>query len=609
VASRIEQYALIGDTETAALVGDDGSIDWWCVPRFDSDACFSALLGTDDHGRWLIAPGAGGRATSRRYRPNTLVLETEWETDTGAVRVIDFMPIRDETVEIVRIVRGLRGTVDMRMDLTIRFGYGKVVPWVRRVEDSLVAVAGPNALSLRTPAEHRGEDHATVSEFTVAEGDEVPFVLRWFPSHLMPELPRPVHAGWALARTAAWWEQWSERSTYDGEWKDLVQRSLITLKALTFAPTGGIVAAPTMALPEWIGSVRNWDYRYCWLRDATFTLYSLMTAGYVDEAAAWRHWLLRAVAGEARELQIMYGAAGERRLSEWEVDWLPGYEGSAPVRVGNAASEQYQLDVYGEVLDSLYQGREAGLVPDPDAWAFSVSILDFLHEGWKEPDEGIWEVRGPRQHFTHSKVMAWVAFDRAAKVLEEDPEASVVLKPIHDQIVAVRDEIHAEVLEKAWDDDRKTFVQAYGSSALDAAVLMMPLVGFLPATDERMVSTVEAIQRELMVDGYVQRYTTETGVDGLPPGEGAFLPCTFWLVDNLALMGRVDEARELFSRLAGLVNDVGLLAEEYDPRAKRQLGNFPQAFTHVSLVNSACNLSGRHGPARRRSELGARPTR
>jgi GH15 family glucan-1,4-alpha-glucosidase len=608
VASRIEHYALIGDTETAALVGDDGSIDWWCVPRFDSDACFTALLGTEEHGRWMIAPAAGGRATRRQYRPNTLVLETEWETDTGTVQVIDFMPIRDETVEIVRIVRGLRGTVDMRMDLTIRFGYGKVIPWVRRVDDALVAVAGPNALSLRTPVDHRGENHATVSEFTVSEGDELPFVLRWFPSHRLPSLPRPVHAAWALARTTAWWEQWSERSTYDGEWKELVQRSLITLKALTFAPTGGIVAAPTMALPEWIGSVRNWDYRYCWLRDATFTLYSLMTAGYIDEAAAWRHWLLRAVAGEAKELQIMYGAAGERRLSEWEVDWLPGYEDSAPVRVGNAASEQFQLDVYGEVLDSLYQGREAGLVPDPDAWSFAVSILDFLRTAWKEPDEGIWEVRGPRQHFTHSKVMAWVAFDRAAKVIEEDPEASVVLKPIHDEIVAVRDEIHAEVLEKAWDATRQTFVQAYGSTKLDAAVLMMPLVGFLPATDERMVSTVEAIQRELMVDGYVQRYTTESGVDGLPPGEGAFLPCTFWLVDNLALMGRHDEARELFARLAGLANDVGLLAEEYDPEAKRQLGNFPQAFTHVSLVNSACNLSGRHGPARQRAELGARPT-
>jgi GH15 family glucan-1,4-alpha-glucosidase len=433
-------------------------------------------------------------------------------------------------------------------------------------------------------------------------------VLRWFPSHQMPELPRPVHAAWALARTSAWWEQWSERSTYDGEYKDLVQRSLITLKALTFAPTGGIVAAPTMALPEWIGSVRNWDYRYCWLRDATFTLFSLMTAGYQEEAAAWRHWLLRAVAGEAKELQIMYGAAGERRLSEWEIDWLPGYEGSAPVRVGNAASEQFQLDVYGEVLDSLYQGRVAGLVPDPDAWAFAAKILDFLNEAWKEPDEGIWEVRGPRQHFTHSKVMAWVAFDRAVKVLEEDPEALVVLKPIHDQIVAVRDEIHAEVCEKAWDPERKTFVQAYGSTALDAAVLMMPLVGFLPASDERMVSTVEAIQRELMVDGFVQRYTTESGVDGLPAGEGAFLPCTFWLVDNLALMGREAEARELFDRLARLANDVGLLAEEYDPKAQRQLGNFPQAFTHVSLVNSACNLSGLHGPARRRAELGAHPT-
>jgi GH15 family glucan-1,4-alpha-glucosidase len=594
VSSRIEQYAMIGDTQTAALVGDDGSIDWMCAPRFDSAACFSALLGDENQGRWLIAPAAGGRAVRRRYRDHTLVLETEFDTPEGSVRIIDFMPIRDKTVDVIRIVEGLDGQVPMQMHLTIRFDYGQTIPWVHDIGDALAAVAGPDALVLRTPVETRGAGHSTVAEFTVHRGQRVPFFLAWYPSH--EEIPRAVNATWALTRTESWWHKWSKKWTYDGDWPEAVQRSTITLKALTYAPTGGIVAAPTTSLPEWIGSVRNWDYRFCWLRDATFTLLALIHAGYEDEASAWRQWLLRAAAGEPMDLQIMYGPAGERRLTEWEVPWLPGYEGSKPVRVGNAASEQFQLDVYGEVADALYQSRR-GAVADNDvnAWDLGVALLEFLEDAWKRPDEGIWEVRGPRQHFTHSKVMAWVAFDRAVRMVEEYGEEGDEAAATHWR--ALRDEIHAEVCAKAYDADRKTFVQSYGSSNLDAALLMMPLVGFLPATDERMQGTVEAIQRDLTIDGFVRRYTTETSVDGLPPGEGVFLPCTFWLADNLALMGRTDEARALFERLIGLANDVGLLAEEYDPAAKRQLGNFPQAFTHVALVNSACNLSNVTGAA------------
>jgi len=598
VSSRIEQYAMVGDTQTAALVGDDGSVDWMCAPRFDSGACFAALLGNEDHGRWLIAPAAGGRATRRRYRDGTLVLETEFDTPEGSVRITDFMPIRGETVDMVRIVEGLHGHVPMQMHLTIRFDYGSIIPWVRDVHGALVAIAGPDALVLRTPIETKGVGRSTVAEFTVRRGQRVPFTLAWYPSN--QDVPRAINPTWALTRTASWWHEWTKKSSYDGSWRDAVQRSVITLKALTYAPTGGIVAAPTTSLPEWIGSVRNWDYRYCWLRDATFTLLALIHAGYEDEAKAWRGWLLRAVAGEPSDLQIMYGAAGERRLTEWEVPWLPGYEGSAPVRIGNAASEQYQLDVYGEVADALYQSRRSAVAErEAPAWDLGVALLDFLESGWREPDDGIWEVRGPRQHFTHSKVMAWVAFDRAVRILEEygGPDD----RDEAGKWAAIRDEIHTEVCAKAYDADRKTFVQAYGSSNLDAALLMMPLVGFLPAIDERMQGTVAAIQRDLSVDGFVRRYTTETSVDGLPPGEGVFLPCTFWLVDNLALMGRADEARALFERLIGLANDVGLLAEEYDPAAKRQLGNFPQAFTHVSLVNSGCNLSGVIGPAHHRS--------
>jgi GH15 family glucan-1,4-alpha-glucosidase len=598
VSSRIEQYAMVGDTQTAALIGDDGSVDWMCAPRFDSGACFAALLGNEDNGRWLIAPAAGGRATRRRYRDHTLVLETEFETAEGAVRIIDFMPIRDQTVDVIRIVEGLRGHVPMQMHLTIRFDYGQTIPWVRNIGGSLVAVAGPDALVLRAPVETKGVGHSTVAEFTVRGGQRVPFNLAWYPSH--HDVPRPRNATWALSRTESWWHNWSKQWTYDGDHPEAVQRSVITLKALTYAPTGGIVAAPTTSLPEWIGGVRNWDYRFCWLRDATFTLLALLHAGYEEEAKAWRAWLLRATAGEPDELQIMYGPAGERRLTEWEVPWLPGYEGSKPVRVGNAASEQFQLDVYGEVIDALYQSRRGAIVEhDLHALDLILALLDFLEDAWKRPDEGIWEVRGPRQHFTHSKVMAWVAFDRAVRGLHEfgtqdDVDAAT-------RFAAIRDEIRAEVCAKAYDEDRKTFVQAYGSSNLDAALLMMPLVGFLPASDERMQGTVAAIQRELTTDGFVRRYTTEEAVDGLPPGEGVFLPCTFWLADNLALMGRVDEGRALFERLIGLSNDVGLLAEEYDPVKKRQLGNFPQAFTHIALVNSGFNLSRVTGPAHHRS--------
>jgi GH15 family glucan-1,4-alpha-glucosidase len=589
VSSRIEQYAMIGDTQTAALIGDNGSVDWMCAPRFDSGACFAALLGDENHGRWLIAPAAGGGAARRRYRDGTLVLETEFDTPEGSVRITDFMPIRDKTVDIVRIVEGLDGHVPMQMHMTIRFDYGSIIPWVRNVRGALVAIAGPDALVLRTPIETKGVGHSTVAEFTVRRGQRVPFTLAWYPSN--EYVPHQINATWALTRTTSWWHEWSKKWTYDGDWPEAVQRSVITLKALTYAPTGGIVAAPTTSLPEWIGSVRNWDYRYCWLRDATFTLLALIHAGYEEEANAWRGWLLRAVAGEPSDLQIMYGAAGERRLTEWEIPWLPGYEGSSPVRIGNAASEQYQLDVYGEIADALYQSRRSAVAErEEPAWDLSVALLDFLEGGWRQPDDGIWEVRGPRQHFTHSKVMAWVAFDRAVRAIQEyggpDDQSEAA------KWSAIRDEIHAEVCAKAYDADRNTFVQSYGSSNLDAALLLMPLVGFLPATDERMQGTVRAIQSNLTTDGFVVRYSTDEKVDGLPPGEGVFLPCTFWLADNLALMGRIDEARALFERLLELANDVGLLSEEYDPKDHRMVGNYPQAFSHLTLIGAAHALAG-----------------
>jgi GH15 family glucan-1,4-alpha-glucosidase len=595
---RIEDYALIGDLQTAALISSAGSIDWLCFPRFDSGACFAALLGNEENGRWVIEPNGAARETRRHYRGQTLVLETEWETDTGSVRVIDFMPPRGTAPDVVRIVEGIRGRVEMRTELVIRFDYGSIVPWVRRMDGSeaRVAVAGPDALCLRTPVKLRGEDMRTLGEFIVVGRERIPFTLTWFPSHA--EWPDAIDPEHALRDTEAYWSQFCNRSTYDGEWADVVRRSLMVLKALTYAPTGGIVAAPTTSLPEHIGGVRNWDYRYCWLRDATLTLLAFLNAGYIDEATDWRLWLLRAAAGDPADLQIMYGVAGERRLTELELPWLDGYERSQPVRVGNRASEQLQLDVYGEVLDALYQGRAHGLRIEATAWALQRKLLDHLEHAWREPDEGLWEIRGPRRHFTHSKVMAWVAFDRAVRSCEEQALEGPV-----ERWRELRDEIHAEVCRQGYDPSLAAFTQSYGSKELDASLLMIPLVGFLPATDERVQGTVDAIQRTLMRDGLVLRYLTdESGVDGLPPGEGVFLPCSFWLVDCLELLGRHDEAHALFARLLSLANDLGLLAEEYDPGAARQLGNFPQAFTHLALVNSAFNLAKEHPTRDRRCD-------
>jgi GH15 family glucan-1,4-alpha-glucosidase len=586
---RIEDYALIGDTQTAALVSRDGSIDWLCMPRFDSGACFAALLGEEHHGRWLLAPAAAPREVRRRYVEGTLVLETELVTDAGRVRIIDCMPPRDRTPDIVRLVEGVEGAVPMRMELIIRFDYGSVVPWIRKAEGVLCATAGPDALALRTAVETHGQGLTTVAEFSVAAGQRVPFVLSWHPSHQPP--PPPLDAIAAVEDTVAWWREWTSRCTYRGPWREAVERSLVTLKALTYGPTGGIVAAPTTSLPESIGGIRNWDYRFCWLRDATFTLYALLISGHREEACAWREWLLRAVAGSPARLQILYGVAGERRLPEVVLDWLPGYERSAPVHIGNAAAQQLQLDVYGEVMDVLHQARRLGLPPDPWAWQVEHELLDFLESAWQQPDEGLWEVRGPRQHFTHSKVMAWVAFDRAAKAVERfglDGPAG--------RWRALAAEIHEEVCRQGFDAQRLCFTQAYGSPRLDASLLMIPLVGFLPPTDPRVAGTVRAIEQELVHDGFVLRYRTEEVDDGLPPGEGAFLACTFWLADNYAMTGRVDEARRLFERLLSLRNDVGLLSEEYDPVAGRMLGNFPQAFSHVGLVNTAFNLTP-HVPA------------
>ena len=584
--THIEDYGLIGDLQTAALVGRDGSIDWACFPRFDSGACFAALLGTPDHGRWIVAPRGDSWETGRRYRPRTLILETDWETDTGAVRLIDFMPPRGEAPDIVRIVEGLRGEVDMSSELVIRFDYGSTIPWVRRIDDGRIAVAGPDGLSFRTPVEHRGENMRTIGEFTVREGERVPFTLTWYPSNERP--PDAIDAEDALQDTVDYWDDWADRCSYKGRWQEEVHHSLVVLKSLTYAPTGGIVAAATTSLPEKIGGERNWDYRFCWLRDATLTLLAFVNAGYLDEARAWRVWLLRAAAGDPAALQIMYGVAGERRLSELTLDWLPGYEGSKPVRVGNAASAQFQLDVYGEVLDALHQARVRELEVSKEAWSLQRRLLRYLEDAWKEPDEGIWEVRGARRHFTHSKVMAWVAFDRGVQAVERFGRSGPA-----DRWREVRAEIHREVLERGFDVELNSFTQSYGSKRLDASLLVIPLVGFLPADDPRMIGTVAAIERELVHDGLVYRYAhDEEGriVDGLPPGEGAFLPCTFWLVDNLALQGRLEEAEALFQQLLDLRSDLGLLAEEWDSSTRRQLGNFPQAFTHVALVNTAFNL-------------------
>jgi GH15 family glucan-1,4-alpha-glucosidase len=592
---RIEEYALIGDLETAALVGRDCSIDWLCFPRFDSGACFAALLGNEQHGRWIFTPVGDVKSTERRYREDTLVLETELETDGGIVRIVDFMPPRGRYPDLVRIVEGVSGTVPMRMQLVIRFDYGSIVPWVRRRGGALRAIGGPDALVLRTPIPTKGRDLTTIAEFEVGAGDWIPFTLTWHSS--FDPLPKPIDPAVALRETIGFWSEWSGRSTYTGSWRDAVMTSLRVLKAMTYAPTGGIVAAPTTSLPEQLGGIRNWDYRYCWVRDATFSLYALMLAGYKDEAATWRDWLLRAVAGDPSQMRIMYGPAGERRLPESELGWLPGYEDSKPVRIGNAASEQRQLDVYGEVLDSFWFSRRVGLKTRGEAWEVCLKLLDFLESNWQEPDEGIWEIRGEPRDFTYSKVMAWVAFDRGVKAIEQTERDGPL-----DRWKRIREEVRAEVLNNGYDTERGAFVQHFGSKELDASALMIPLVGFLPATDERMIGTIEAIQRELLHDGLVFRYVSERGeeIDGLPAGEAAFLPCTFWLADNLALLGRVPEARAIFERLLDLRNDLGLLSEEYDVKAKRLVGNFPQAFTHVALVNSARNLSPGLSPAKHR---------
>jgi GH15 family glucan-1,4-alpha-glucosidase len=597
MAERIEDYALLGDLQTASLVGRTGSVDWLTFPRFDSSTCFASLLGGREHGRWLIAPIGGGPAIDRRYRKDTLILESEWQVDGGRVRVIDFMPPRQTKPDIVRIVEGLEGTVRMRTELVIRFDYGSVIPWVMRIDShSLLALGGPDGLLLRTPIELHPDDKTHVADFTVRAGERVPFVLTWFPSH--EELPETVDAERALDETESYWHDWLNACKYGGAYTDAVHTSLIVLKALTYQPTGGIVAAPTTSLPERIGGGRNWDYRYCWLRDATFTLYALLNAGFRDEAAAWRDWLLRAVAGDPANAQIMYGLGGQRRIREYELDWLPGYAGSKPVRVGNAAAEQFQLDVYGEVMDVLHQARLLDIGPDHHAWSLQQLLLEFLEGAWDQPDEGIWEVRGGRRHFTHSKVLAWVAFDRGVQTVERLGMEGPVER--WRQLCA---EIHEEVCREGFNAELNSFTQSYGSKELDASTLLIPLVGFLPPDDPRVVGTIEVVQRDLMRDGFVERYKTyeQNAVDGLTGREGVFLPCSFWLVDALLMLERDDEAKALFEKLLGISNDLGLLAEEYDPSAKRQLGNFPQAFTHVGLVNSAFNLSHHDGPMHQRS--------
>lgn len=589
MALRIEQYALIGDCQTAGLVGANGSIDWLCLPRFDSAACFAALLGTAEHGRWQLSPAAEVRATKRQYHANTLVLETDCRTDGGAVRIIDFMSLRSDAADVVRIVVGLEGMVPMRLDLTLRSEYGTVVPWLRRTADGIVAIAGPDLLRLRSPVPLSNENFATHADFTVSEGQRLVFDLTWSPSHRGE--PVPLDCERALDDTVRFWREWADRCADHGEWHDAVVRSALTLKALTYAPTGGVVAAPTTSLPEQLGGVRNWDYRYCWLRDATFTLLALMHAGYRDEARAWREWLLRAAAGKPSQINIMYGLGGERRLTEFELP-LPGYEGSRPVRIGNGAHGQFQLDVFGEVMDALHQCWRNGLEPGDAGWRIEQALIDFLESNWQRPDSGIWEVRGPLRHFTHSKVMAWVAMDRAVKAVElfglEGPVA---------RWRAVRDAIHADVCRHGFNTSLNTFVQSYDTTLLDASLLMVPLVGFLPPDDPRVRGTVAAVEARLTRDGFVARYEAREDVDGLPPGEGAFLLCSFWLADNLALIGRRDDAVRLFERILDARSDVGLLAESYDVDARRLVGNYPQAFSHVGLINTARNLSQSGGPA------------
>ncbi len=593
VAGRIEDYALIGDMQTAALVCRDGTADWLCLPRFDSHAVFAGLLGTEEHGFWRLGPArAEGTepafADRRRYRGDSLVLESEWDTPRGTVRVTDFMPPRDGAPQLIRIVEGVSGRVPMRSELRMRFSYGRVTPWVHKVDNRTVAVAGPDSVWLDTEAETYGQNLTTYSDFTVAPGDRVAFTISWQPSHHEPPaLPEPENS---LEATENFWREWVDQCTYHGPYREAVVRSLITLKALTYAPTGGIVAAPTTSLPEEIGGVRNWDYRYTWLRDAAITLSSLLRTGYREEARAWREWLLRAVAGDPENLQIMYGIAGERELGEAELDWLPGYENSGPVRVGNGAANQLQLDVYGEVTEALHLAHMTGLTRNDYAMGLQLKLIEYLEKHWEEPDEGIWEVRGPRRHFVHSKVMAWVAVDRTIKLVESG-DVEGPLERWHQ----LRDDIHRDVLERGYDKERNTFTQSYGSKELDASLLLIPQMGFLPPDDKRVIGTIEAIQRELSTeDGFILRYPTEgedAGVDGLAGDEGAFLACSFWMADDLAMIGRVDEARQLFEKLLSLRNDLGLLAEEWDSNLQRQVGNFPQAFSHVPLIDTALRLT------------------
>jgi GH15 family glucan-1,4-alpha-glucosidase len=584
MVGRIEDYAVIGDLHTAALVCRTGAIDWLCLPRFDSPACFAALVDTPDAGHWTLAPAAGGEATRRRYRGDSLVLETEWETPEGTARVIDFMPVRGNQADVVRIVEGVSGRVRMRSELRLRFDYGSVMPWVKHSGSVLSAIAGPDAVWLRTSVPVHGEGGSTHAEFELDAGERVGFVLAWAPSHEpQPALVEPENA---LAETERFWSEWMSQCTYDGQWPEAVRRSLVTLKGLTYAPTGGIVAAATTSLPEVLGGSRNWDYRFCWLRDATFTLQALLDSGFDSEARAWRDWLLRAVAGDPADLKIMYGLDGTRRLPEYELPWLSGYEGAAPVRIGNGAADQYQLDVWGETLDGLHVARESGLASSVDAWDLQRALMDFLEGGWDKPDNGLWEVRGPRRHFVHSKVMAWAGADRMVQAVEHFGLEGPV-----DRWRALREEIFRDVCDKGYDSDRGTFTQYYGGTELDAALLLIPRVGFLPYSDERVVGTVRAVEADLLEDGFVRRYRTESGVDGLEGHEGAFLACSFWLVNALEGLGRHDDARSLFEQLLSLRNDVGLLAEEWDPRAQRQVGNFPQAFSHEPLIVSAAQLS------------------
>lgn len=595
MALKIEDYALIGDCRTTALVGNNGSVDWLCLPRFDSPACFAALLGGPEHGHWRIAPSNRARLVRRQYRPDTLVLETEFEGDGGRCKLTDFMPVGTDNPTLIRIVSGLEGSVRVEMELVIRFDYGQLIPWVSRLDNDLVAIAGANLLVLRTKVRHHGENLKTVGEFTVSPGEEIPFVLTYGASHLT--VPPPLDADAALKKTEDHWTAWAARCSHLGPWRDTVVRSLITLKALTYTPTGGIIAAPTTSLPETLGGNRNWDYRYCWLRDATFVLLSLMASGYREEAESWRAWLVRAVAGAPSQLQPVYDVRGERRLDEWQLSWLPGYGGAKPVRVGNAAYAQLQVDTFGEVLDALHHARRCNLAASEASWALQKAILERLEALRDTPDRGIWEMRGPVRHFTHSKVMMWVAFDRAVSAV-----ADFRLDGPVDHWLALRENLHAEICTKAFDPDLGAFVQSYGSKQLDAATLLMPLVGFLPADDQRMIRTVELIGKRLMYDGFVLRYDTGAAEDGLPPGEGVFLACSFWFVDNLVLQGRYEEAHRMFERLLSLRNDVGLLAEEFDVGSGSFVGNFPQALSHLSLVNTAYNLHEAEGPARDRSK-------